>query len=162
VETITDVLHAFTSAEVSTLSEYTSLLTFCEKSPNRLASSLIVGIARINSLNSTRVMNKDSWSAACDRLGIRVSALLEISQSIFSITNQEAGATGLSISLSSYRARQEYNDNLASEHNLRIPHSVVGLKLLSYDAPMTAHNFNLFDERACRSERAASMMTIPV
>src|SRR5436190_14308027 len=114
LETITDIIASFTSAEIFDTFGITSLLTFLRKSdPKRLAGALDpLGVRVADLAQLDAVMNKNAWLGAAERLAFESFKQCSKFHSPFSINNQEGWRYWLIHFASSYRARQEYNDIL--------------------------------------------------
>jgi three-Cys-motif partner protein len=150
LDTISDIIASFTSAEIFYTFGITSLLTFLQKSdPARLAKALDplgVRVADLTKLDA--VMNKDAWLGAAERLVFESFKRCSKFHSPFSINNQEGWRYWLIHFASSYRARQEYNDILHQNKSSQAHFGRSGLNMLSYDAHDDSPMLYLFDEPA--------------
>lgn len=148
LETITDIIASFTSAEIFYTFGITSLLTFLRKSdPKRLAKALDpLGVRVADLAQLDAVMNKDAWLGAAERLVFESFRRCSKFHSPFSINNQDGWRYWLIHFASSYRARQEYNDILHQNKSAQAHFGRSGLNMLSYDAHDNSTMLYLFDE----------------
>lgn len=148
LETITDIVASFASAEIFYTFGITSLLTFLQKSdPIRLATVLDpLGVRAADLGQLDAVMNKDAWLGAAERLVFESFKRCSKFHSPFSINNQQGWRYWLIHFASSYRARQEYNDILHQNKSAQAHFGRSGLNMLSYDAHDDSTMLYLFDE----------------
>jgi three-Cys-motif partner protein len=148
LETISDIIASFASAEVFYTFGITSLLTFLRKSdPRRLAQALDpLGVRVADLAQLEAVMNKDAWLGTAERLVFQSFERCSKFHSPFSINNQEGWRYWLIHFASSYRARQEYNDILHQNKSAQAHFGRSGLNMLSYDAHDDSLMLYLFDE----------------
>jgi three-Cys-motif partner protein len=136
LDTITDIIASFVSAEIFYTFGITSLLTFLQKSdPKRLAKALDpLGLREADLVQLDSVMNKDAWLGAAERLVFESFKRCSKFHSPFSINNQQGWRYWLIHFASSYRGRQEYNDILHQNKSAQAHFGRSGLNMLSYDA----------------------------
>jgi three-Cys-motif partner protein len=148
LETITDIIASFASAEIFYTFGITSLLTFLRKSdPKRLAKALDpLGVRVADLAQLDAVMNKHAWLGAAERLVFESFKRSSKFHSPFSINNQQGWRYWLIHFASSYRARQEYNDILHQNKSAQAHFGRSGLNMLSYDANDDSAMLYLFDE----------------
>jgi three-Cys-motif partner protein len=148
LETITDVIASFASAEIFYTFGITSLLTFLQKSdPNRLSKALDpLGVREADLEQLDAVMNEDAWLGAAERLVFESFKRCSKFHSPFSINNQQGWRYWLIHFASSYRARQEYNDILHQNKSAQAHFGRSGLNMLSYDTHDDSPMLYLFDE----------------
>ncbi len=148
LETITDIIASFSSAEIFYTFGITSLLTFLQKSdPKRLSKALDpLGVREADLAQLDAVMNKDAWLGAAERLVFESFKRCSKFHSPFSINNQQGWRYWLIHFASSYRARQEYNDILHQNKSAQAHFGRSGLNMLSYDVHDDSTMLYLFDE----------------
>jgi three-Cys-motif partner protein len=150
LETISDIIASFASAEIFYTFGITSLLAFLQKSdPKRLAKALEpLGVRATDLAQLDAVMNKDAWLGAAERLVFESFKRCSRFHSPFSINNQGGWRYWLIHFASSYRARQEYNDILHQNKSSQAHFGRSGLNMLSYDSNDESPMLYLFDEAA--------------
>lgn len=148
LETISDIVSSFTSAEIFYTFGISSLLTFLQASnPKRLAKALDpLGVRTADLTQLDGVMNKDTWLGAAERLVFESFRRCSSFVSPFSINNQQGWRYWLIHFASSYRARQEYNNILHQNKTAQAHFGRSGLHMLSYDAHDESNMLYLFDE----------------
>jgi three-Cys-motif partner protein len=148
IDTISDVIASFTSAEIFYTFGIQTLVTFLNQSdPSALAKKLApfgVNAADLTELDG--LMNKHAWLGAAEKIVFDAFRGCADYVSPFSIHNPQGWRYWLIHFANSVRARQEYNNILHQNSSSQAHFGRSGLHMLAYDPSEADSMLYVFDE----------------
>jgi three-Cys-motif partner protein len=163
LETITDILGSFTSAEIFYTFAIKSLLAFLRKNNPMLVQKQLgfLGVKPEDLSPLEGFMSNQAWLGAAEQLVFSTFQAGAPYVSPFSIHNPEGWRYWLIHFANSYRARQEYNNVLHQNSSMQAHFGRSGLDMLSYDPSDDSGAIYLFDVSARKAAREQLSEDIP-
>lgn len=162
-ETIVDIMHSYTSAEIFYTFMISSLLTFLKKDqPEQLTKRLdYLGIKGADITSQNDVMSKNDWLGTAEKMVFEVFQRCAPYVSPFSINNPDGWRYWFIHFANACRARQVYNNILHDNATLQAHFGRSGLNMLSYDPRDDEGRLYLFDNDGRASAKEQLMVDIP-
>jgi len=163
INTLLNILHTYTSAEIFLTFAIQSLIAFLEKSnPTKLTAQLAqLGLSQSDLLSLQGAMNREAWLGAAERIVFDHFGNCAPYVSPFSIHNPTGWRYWLIHFANSYRARQVYNNVLHQNSSAQAHFGRSGLNMLSYNPAHNDGRLYLFDTTGRDRARSQLLEDIP-
>ncbi len=161
-QVISDIMQAFSSAEVFLTFMISALTAFLQRrDPVRLLQKLKPFGLTVDDLDDLGgLKNTDQWLGAAERIVFEALSSCAPYVSPFAIHNPEGWQYWLIHFANAPRAREAFNDILHENSSMQAHFGRSGLNMLKYK-PLTDGTLNLFDELGREHTRTALMTDIP-